>query len=286
MMTAIETDKINKKFHYEMLKKFDWLFKLRPMLLASILVRVIAPHERRRIVDTNMGIRLYIDPFTKLGRSVVSYGVFEQETVDIFHSEIKPGQVVLDIGANEGVFSALAGNLVGQNGLVIAIEPQSRLRDLIEINLRINNIEKFKVFLNAFGESEDSEGTLNLYPVFNMGASSIVRKYKFSTSRDVDNFKYISLKTILSQCETEYMDFVKVDVEGFEHKVILELLPFIKAGKIGKLFLDYHTKILKAQNLNSIDIHNSLIEHGMLAKHGDVYQLSSYVLYEYVQQLT
>ena len=50
----------------------------------------------------------------------------KQETVAIFNSELASGQVVLDIGANEGVFSALCGKIVGKDGLVIAIEPQSR----------------------------------------------------------------------------------------------------------------------------------------------------------------
>ena len=281
-MQTMVTDMSNKVFHHELLNDFKWLFNTRPMFLASILLRLFAPEERRRIIDTNMGIRLYIDPFTRLGHDIIEYGVFEQDTVNIFNSEIKEGNIVLDIGANEGIFSTLAGSIVGCNGLVIAVEPQSRLRDLIEINLKLNNIKSSKVFLNAIGESDGLEGRLNLYPVFNMGASSIVRKYRFSGDRYVENFKFISIQSILEQCEINAFDFVKIDVEGFEHKVVKELLPFIESGRIKKLFLDYHTEILKMQNVNPVDIHKSLLDCGMKVKQGDVHHLSSYVLYEFV----
>jgi FkbM family methyltransferase len=275
---------VNKRFHVSLLKKLSWIFQVRPMFLASVLLKNLVPDERRRIVDTDMGIRLYLDPFTKLGRSIVEHGVFEKETFNIFKSEIQGGQVVLDIGANEGVFSALAGTLVGSQGLVIAVEPQSRLRDLIEINLEINKVENFRIFLSAIGEPEGLEGSLNLYPVFNMGASSIVRKYKFSGDTHVEKFKYISLSSIFEECQVEVIDFVKIDVEGFEHKVVKELLPFIESGRIKKLLLDYHTKILNEQKVNPRDIHNSLIECGVQVKYGDVNHLSSYVLYESVQR--
>jgi len=126
--------------------------------------RLMAPDERRRIIDTGIGIRFYAYPLTHLGRKMILDSRYEENTVETFRSEIKPGQFVLDVAANEGFFSALAGTIVGSQGLVISIEPQSRLKDLIEINFRINNVENFKIFLNALGGKDDQESELSLYP--------------------------------------------------------------------------------------------------------------------------
>lgn len=278
----INSDDAHKKFHQTLIGKFGWLLNLRPMQFATFLIRVLAPDERRRISSTGMGIRLYLDVFSHLGQEIIRENIYEPDTVSIYRSEVELGQVVLDIGANEGLFAALAGKIVGNNGFVIAIEPQSRLRDLIEINFRINDVSNFKIYQNAFGEKETKKMPLNLYPSLNNGASSFVRRKRLSNNTEEVGF--VSMSTILEECNFNKIDFVKVDVEGFEHKVVEELLPYIKRGMIGKLLLDYHTSILLAQNINPREIHDSLIANNMQVIKGDEKALSSYVLYEKIDQ--
>ena len=297
-MQQLNTDLLNKEFQTDILTRFNWLYSLKPKSLANTMKRLMAPDERRRIIETGIGIRFYADPLTHLGRKMILDRRYEEQTVATFRSEIQPGQVVLDIGANEGFFSALAGTIAGPKGLVISVEPQSRLRDLIEINFRINNVENFRIFLNALGGEDGEESELSLYPSMYTGQSGLIRKYKYSSSPATEKIKFVSLNTILRECQVDSVDFVKVDVEGFEDKVIKALLPAIAVGKVGKLLLDYHTEILLSQNLNPLDIHKSLIEAGMIIKsslfeekhndnpvYGDVSNLAAgkraYILYEY-----
>ena len=272
------SDDKNKDYHKSLIRKFAHLLDLRPMNLSSFLLRLLADDERRRIVATGMGLRLYIDPFTHLGRSIVAEDSYEQETVAIFNAELESGQVVLDIGANEGVFSALSGKIVGPNGLVIAIEPQSRLRDIIEINLRINGLFNFKIYQAAIGGDETQKMKINLYPTLNSGASSLLRQHKLS--KKTEEISFVSIDTILKDSKLTKIDFIKIDVEGFEHLVIKQLLPYMQRGQVGKLLLDYHSSILQAFNINPIDIHNSIIASNMRVKIGNPKQLSSYILYE------
>jgi FkbM family methyltransferase len=273
-----KSDDKNRDYHKGLISKFSNLLDLRPMNLSSFLLRFLADDERRRIVSTGMGLRLYVDPFTHLGRSIVTEDTYEKVTVEIFNSELESGQVVLDIGANEGVFSALSGKIVGKDGLVIAIEPQSRLRDIIEINLRINDLYNFKIYQSAIGGDETQTMKINLYPVLNSGASSLLRQHRVSKKTEVISF--VSIDTILKDSKLTKIDFVKIDVEGFEHLVIKQLLPYMKRGQVGKLLLDYHSSILQAFNINPLDIHNSIIANNMRVKIGDPKQLSSYILYE------
>jgi len=213
-----------------------------------------------------------------LGRSIIAEDTYERETVEIFNAELASGQVVLDIGANEGVFSSLCGKIVGPNGLVIAIEPQSRLRDIIEINLRINGIPNFKIYQAAIGGDETQKMKINLFPALNSGASSLLRQHKLS--KKTEEISFVSIDTILKDSKLTKIDFIKIDVEGFEHLVIKQLLPYMQRGQVGKLLLDFHSSILQAFNINPQDIHNSIIASNMHVKIGDPKQLSSYILYE------
>jgi len=294
-MIFSKSDQLNRQFHIQVLQKLNWLYNTKPKLLATTLARLLAPDERRRIITTASGIRFYADPMTHIGRVMILDNEYEEKTINIFRSEIKAGQVVLDIGANEGFFSALAGIIVGPQGTVISVEPQSRLTSLIEINLRINQVENFFIFQNAFGENEQIETEISLYPSMYSGQSSLVKKYKYSPVKVSETAKFVSIETILKETKVNKIDFVKVDVEGFEHKVVEALLPFIHNGTVHKLILDYHTEILQSQNLDPMTIHQSLIEAGMVIKssltdpqeqgvYGTVQDLSSgkraYLLYE------
>jgi FkbM family methyltransferase len=273
-----QVDCLNREFHQRLLKRVGWAFEIRPMLLGSFFVQLLAPTDRRRIISTADGLRLYLDPFSHLGREILTTGVYEPETTSIFRQQVKEGHAVLDIGANEGVFSALAASIVGDRGLVLALEPQSRLRDLLEINLRLNGPTRFLIYQKAFGRENDERLRLNLFPPLNTGASSLIRGYRLW--KHFEEVEFISFSSILQESGRQRIDFIKVDVEGFEHQVIKQLLPFIRTGNIGKILLDYHKELLRSQGKDPLELHTLLTGEGMQAIRGDVESLSSYVLYE------
>jgi hypothetical protein len=64
--------------------------------------------------------------------------------------------------------------------------------------------------------------------------------------------------------------------------VVEGLLPLVKSGRLGKLLLDYHNRLLEHQGLDAAQIHASLLEAGMSVKAGrmDPAKLTCYVLYE------
>jgi hypothetical protein len=89
----------------------------------------------------------------------------------------------------------------------------------------------------------------------------------------------VSPETVLSDIGARRFDFVKVDVEGFEHRVVDALLPLIRKGRVGKLLLDYHASILAAHGVEARTIHAALLDAGMQPRE-QVREFSAYVLYE------
>lgn len=258
------------------------LNRLLPPLVKEWWQKMVAPQAHRVIVQSAVRVRAYVHPHTHLGHSLLTKGRYEVETEDIFHAELREGDVFLDIGANEGFLSALASLLVGPAGHVIAVEPQSRLQSLIEINLRLNEAARYRIIHRAIGDTSSGTGRINLYPETNSGQSSLMKKPRFGWTAlrvEQEEIRFITPQDILTECAVDRFDFVKVDVEGFEHKVVDALLPLIAAGRVRKLLLDYHAAILAKFGIEPAAIHRKLVEAGMRVVRGDERNLSSYLLY-------
>lgn len=252
-------------------EKAKRLRRLRPTILASLALSAIA---QRRIVEVE-GMRLFIDPTTHLGNEILETGTYEPETVRLFRENVKPGDSVLDIGANEGFFSSLAATLAGPQGTVLAVEPQSRLHDVLEINLALNARGRSEIVRRVVGESDSAIHRIWLFPISNTGASSLVSKYRFGAKSQP--VREITPSTILAEAGVERVDFLKVDVEGFEPEVVRSLLPLMQAGRIGRMLIDYHAAILVERGIDAAETHALITGCGFDACEGNIG--AGYVLY-------
>lgn len=156
---------------------------------------------------------MFLDRSDSLRLSI--YGQHEPTETDLFYKIIKPGDTVLDIGANIGYYTLIAAKLVGKKGKVYALEPDpenfSVLLKNIEVNgyknirlLRMavsNNTSKIKLFLN---ES-------------NQAAHSVYRQEE--SKRKPIIVKTISLDDLL-KFDTSKRYIIKMDVEGSEMKAL------------------------------------------------------------------
>jgi FkbM family methyltransferase len=179
----------------------------------------------------------------------------------------------LDVGANEGYFSVLASTIVGTQGYVAAIEPQSKLCEIIRINTALNGAE-VEIFNAAFGGAKGDTCELNLYPSLNTGAASVVRSLRFY--RRVESANFVDPVEILGGRDS--FAFVKVDVEGYEREVVKSLLPLLQGGRIRMLLLDYHAPILHANGIDPSAIEKTIFNSGMSLKEEPT-EYSGYRLY-------
>ena len=56
--------------------------------------------------------------------------MYEPEVLWVMLRALKPGDIVIDIGANVGFFSVIMAKLVGQDGAVVAFEPGDIVREI------------------------------------------------------------------------------------------------------------------------------------------------------------
>jgi FkbM family methyltransferase len=203
------------------------------------LLKIVA---RRGIVDVD-GLRLYLDPLTHLGFHLLNEGTYEPDFVEIVRRSLPTGGTFLDIGANEGFYCAIAAAALGGSGRIVAVEPQSRLRDIIEINTRLNGATSCEIHTCAIGTADNATARMSLTPSLATGASSLAKRYRWNLKHEAVRIR--SLDRLAAELNLTRVDLMKVDVEGFEVEVIKSGRNFFRSGAVKLLALDYHGPVLR-----------------------------------------
>ncbi len=203
------------------------------------------------IIQTRFGFKIKINPvFDKNIENVIyERGVYEQGTVNFIQEFVKPGFHFVDVGANIGFLSLLAASLVGKKGKVSAFEPVSSTFDLLNENIQLNAFENTQVFPFALGNETKNVEIHSENK--NRGGASIINHQKGKG----ESIEIQKLDGVLNQ---QKVDFIKIDVEGFEFEVLKGAENLIKT----------HHPIL-------------IIEHTLEINH----TAKPYEIYEWIQNL-
>ena len=92
----------------------------------------------------------------------------------LLESYLRPGDTFVDIGANQGSFSLVASTLVGEQGMVVSVEPQPRLAAAIEQTQATNGFCRYQVHQMAVG---DQDGQIDL--LVPQGTFMVAAKHPF-----------------------------------------------------------------------------------------------------------
>ncbi len=146
-------------------------------------------------------------------------GLWEPDVGAWLASNLRPGHTFVDVGAHVGYFSVLASKLVGTNGSVIAVEPETRNRDLLQRNLVRNECTNAQVMPFA-AYSASGEMALELNET-NRGAHRLVPLGEAPTS-----VRCVRLDDVLPA----KVDVVKTDAQGYDHDIVEGLQRTIAAN--------------------------------------------------------
>jgi FkbM family methyltransferase len=154
-------------------------------------------------------------------------GSFESAEVAFVRARLKPGDVVLDLGANAGLYTLIAAQAVGESGHVYAFEPGERAVELLRNNLAINHVTNVTV-IEAAVSNETGEAS---FAVANDTALSSLAEI----SRDDQQIaswqtvRTVRLDDAVVQHGIPSVAFIKMDVEGAE-KLALDGAPNLLSG--------------------------------------------------------
>lgn len=171
------------------------------------------------------GGRFHCDLRDFVPSRVFYFGYWEPNLTGLLMRRLTKGDVFVDVGANIGYFSVLASRLVGDTGRVVSFEASPtiyrRLMDDLSLNAT-TNVRAVNVAVS------DLEGTLPIYagPEENSGATSVHEQRGGRYEADV---RAAPLADLLEPSERSRVKLMKIDVEGAELPILLDLLANIDA---------------------------------------------------------
>ncbi len=154
-----------------------------------------------------------------LTRAVIRRGHWEPHQTRAFKSFIRPGDFVIDAGANFGHYALTAATLVGRDGLVIAFEPHPATFKLLEANAAL--LEHRNVVAERAGLGAERGSAAMTIDLANPGGHSLLEGNVWERGETI----VVPVRTIDDYLESSGLAerriaLIKIDVQGYEAKVI------------------------------------------------------------------
>jgi FkbM family methyltransferase len=172
------------------------------------------------------GLKVRIETASSIAEEVYA-NAFERHERGVIARLVAADDIIIDVGANVGVYTCLLASLVGSGGRVVAFEPTPAMADLLEENVRENDLAR-RVTVRREALSDDvGRMTLHCFPpgfeVYNsLGARQTIGKVNAPLCEiEVNVVRLGDVVDSLSADGKLGQLFVKVDVEGFEQRVLL-----------------------------------------------------------------
>jgi len=138
---------------------------------------------------------------------------FEIRLFRYLRENVKPGDVILEVGANVGIFTVSLARWVGPAGHVYAFEPAPDARDTLRHHLRLNHVqERVTVIPEAVS---DTPGCASFYVVGTSGENTLSPKHsRIPCADSID----VNVTTTDAFCRQRRIapSLVKIDIEGYE----------------------------------------------------------------------
>ncbi len=149
-----------------------------------------------------------------IGRELAFYRVHEPTVTKLLPGFVRQGDTVLDIGANIGYYALLFSQLVGESGLVVAVEPHPQNAHLLELNLKLNRVTNVKVMPVAVS---DETGLAQMF--VSSGSNWHSLHPTEHTGQETILVQTVTIDAIVAQLERP-VNLIRMDIEGWEIKAL------------------------------------------------------------------
>ena len=207
-----------------MIPEFIYCYILRPWPLRNITNWII-----KKLLPKKVKIGkyfLFLNPNDPVVSGAIFFNVYEKSESHFIKSICYEGMNILDIGANIGYYTALFSQLAGERGSVIAIEPD--LESYKYLSKSINSFN-YKNVLSFRLAASDIKQKLPLFiSKENRGDN---RLYSTNQKRKTIMVDCLTVDELLEENKIENLDLIKIDVQGYEPKVLKGMLNIVRSSK-------------------------------------------------------
>jgi len=187
-------------------------------------------------------------------------GSYEKGTVQLVKKIVKPGMVVLDIGAHVGFYSKLFSKLVGNRGLVIAFEPHpatfsvlcknvSTLTNIIPVQAAVAGRKGRASFYDCLIESGSASLCYDEYKKEwlknRLSGREIAPRVLNGLPGSTYTISTTTVDSYLEERHIERVDFIKIDIEGAEINAIRGMKNILRSSSCLTVIMEFNPQALQ-----------------------------------------
>ncbi|MEM6786211.1 MAG: FkbM family methyltransferase [Myxococcota bacterium] len=196
---------------------------------------------------------------------LIMHGAYEPETRDVVQAVLSPGSTFVDLGAHIGYFSLLAARQVGRHGRVYAFEPVAETANVLEENVKRNDLMPPVQVVRRGIYERPAELTFALAEgssVSNKMAAVAPSGDGTRTPAPTRTIAVTSLDAFFADETHRTVDLIKMDVEGAELPAMRGMAEVSRANPNLKLIFEFHDQNLRQLGLDPMQLFDQLNDLG------------------------
>lgn len=166
-------------------------------------------------------------------------GKREDKATDELMKRVKPGMVIVDVGANIGYYVLMEAKAVGPKGKIYAIEPIPENVALLKKNIGANDYRNIEVFNKAVGDKNCKK---KIFISNQLNLSSFCENIELDQSGETIEVDVVTLDSFFKNRRKPQM--VRMDVEGYEYEVLKGMEKTMKESKDLQFFIEVHADFM------------------------------------------
>ena len=176
-----------------------------------------------------ISLKFYDDPFNDLYYPLKGY---------LKNYDVKKGNCIIDSGAYIGAITIYFARLVGENGKIIAFEPDEFNFNKLLDNIKINNLNNIVPVNNGLWNKNERVK----FDSRKDGGSMVIKCKSDRIKGKVKSYEFVKLDDKLKKMNINKIDFIKMDVEGAEIEALEGCARTLKNNNVNLAIASYHIR--------------------------------------------
>jgi FkbM family methyltransferase len=152
---------------------------------------------------------------------LLGYQLYNYREINFMKEFLREGDVFLDLGAHIGAFTLIASRVVGNTGKVVSLEPHPQSYQRLCKHLELNSIKNI-IALNVAASDKTQICTMGLTQEGQSGTNTLLFDELRPQESSGTSVECYPLADILRRCDVSAIRGFKIDIEGYEYRVLKE----------------------------------------------------------------
>jgi len=235
-------------------QQIEALTKSRQQLVQDVLFSQSAYlGDHRALTYLRSGQKMFVDTrCIDVGSHLLLGGTWEPNYAAAFARLLKPGQIVLDIGANHGFYALLAAGHVAPTGHVYAFEPNPRLSSLIKDSILVNGLASLITLVEKAVTNQEGAMLLVFQDRHSAGGHLQADSPQSAAPSEQSDLTCSVEGVVLDRHFPDLrVDVVKMDIEGAEGGALTGMVALIERSPEIKIMMEFSPKLMSRFSQNA-----------------------------------